>query len=57
MHIHLKINLAYCLDGKNTMIAVKDDETGKTLARGMFRLLWNPNHKKPVLFLDRIYRF
>ena len=49
-----KCLLAYCLDGKNAMLAVKGTE-GKILARSMLRLLWNQTDSKPVLFLDRLY--
>ncbi len=50
-----KCLLAYCMDGKNAMVAVKDKEGNKTLARSMLRLLWNENEQKPALFLDRLY--
>ena len=46
--------LAYCLDGKNAMLAVKGED-GKVLARSMLRLLWNREDSRPVLFLDRLY--
>ena len=46
--------LAYCLDGKNAMIAVKAKD-GKILARSILRLLWNQTDSKPSLFLDRLY--
>jgi hypothetical protein len=49
-----KCLLAYCLDGKNSIIAVKDG-TGKLLARSIFRLLWDDLNECPVLFLDRLY--
>ena len=49
-----KCLLAYCLDGKNSMLAVKTSE-GKILARSIFRLLWNKIDFKPALFLDRLY--
>jgi hypothetical protein len=49
-----KCLLAYCLDGKNSMIAVKDP-SGKILARSMLRLLWNPMNERPALFLDTLY--
>ncbi|MBS0627231.1 MAG: hypothetical protein JSS09_03355, partial [Verrucomicrobia bacterium] len=44
--------LAYCLDGKNGMLAIKDDN-GKLLVRAFLRLLWDG--EKPALFLDRFY--
>ena len=46
--------LAYVMDGKNRMLAVKN-EFGRILARSMFRLLWDDKTQKPVLFQDRIY--
>ncbi len=46
--------LAYCMDGKNAMIATKGKD-GKILARSMLRLLWNEPEQKPALFLDRLY--
>lgn len=46
--------LAYLLDGKNRMIAVKD-ASGKVVARAIWRLLWDPLHKRPVLFQEGIY--
>ena len=53
-----KCLLAYCLDGKNAMIAVKG-ANGKILARSFLRLLWNKKESeledKPVLFLDKLY--
>ncbi len=49
-----KCLLAYCLDGKNRLLAVKD-ASGKVLARCLFRLLWDEEKGKPVLFSDRIY--
>jgi hypothetical protein len=50
-----KCLLAYLMDGKNRILAVKDPETGKIFARCLFRLLWNETTKQPVLFQDRIY--
>jgi hypothetical protein len=49
-----KCLLAYCMDGKNAMLAVKGKE-GKILARSMLRLLWNEKEQKPALFLDTLY--
>ncbi len=46
--------LAYCMDGKNALLAVKKGD-GKILARSVLRVLWNEKSKKPVLFLDRLY--
>ena len=52
--IYNKCLLAYILDGKNKLIAVKD-ELGKILARSVLRLLMDEQSKSPVLFLERIY--
>ncbi len=49
-----KCLIAYCMDGKNALIAVKNEE-GKILARSLLRLLWNKTTSKPALFLDRLY--
>ena len=51
-----KCLLAYCLDGKNAMVAVKAED-GKILARSILRLLWDKTEAKPVLFLDRLYPY
>ena len=51
---HNKCLIAYCLDGKNSMIAVKDPDE-KILARSILRLLWDKTNSKPVLFLERLY--
>ncbi len=50
-----KCLLAYLIDGKNRMLAVKDAHSGKILARALFRMLWDPIKQEPVLFRDRIY--
>ncbi len=50
-----KCLLSYLLDGKNRMIAIKD-ENGKIMARSIFRLLWDEKEKTPVLFLERTYK-
>jgi hypothetical protein len=50
-----KCLLGYLVDGKNRMIAVKDEQ-GKILARSIFRILWDKIEKKPVLFLERCYQ-
>lgn len=47
--------LAYLVDGKNRMIAIKNKETGKIEARGIFKMLWDDTKKAPVLFLETIY--
>ncbi len=49
-----KCLLAYCMDGKNAMIGVRNKD-GKILARSMLRLLWNEKKQRPALFLDRLY--
>ncbi|MBS0628479.1 MAG: hypothetical protein JSS09_09760, partial [Verrucomicrobia bacterium] len=51
-----KCLLAYPLDGKNAMIAIKDLKS-KLTARSIFRLLWDLEKQKPALFLDTIYPF
>ena len=53
---HSKSLLAYCLDGKNSLIAVKNQQ-GKILARAILRLLWDEVNYKPVLFLEKLYPF
>jgi len=47
--------LAYATDGKNRAIVIKDPITNRTIARGVFRLLWNRTTKKPALYLERTY--
>jgi hypothetical protein len=47
-----KCLLAYVLDGKNRLLAIKDS-AGKIMARGILRILWNAT--QPVLFLERLY--
>ena len=49
-----KCLLAYVIDGKNRMLAIKDS-SGKIQSRALFRMLWDPARQEPVLFLDRIY--
>jgi hypothetical protein len=44
--------LGYLLDGKNKLIAVKD-QRGHIMARAKLSLLWDG--EKPVLFLERLY--
>ncbi len=46
--------LAYILDGKNRMLAVKDSK-GRVIARSIFRLLWDEELRKPVLFQEALY--
>jgi hypothetical protein len=50
-----KCLLAYLLDGKNRLIAIKDESGGKIIARSILRLLWDPAKETPVLMLERIY--
>jgi len=49
-----KCLLAYCLDGKISMIAIKNKE-GKIVARAILKLLWDDQTGKPALFLERCY--
>jgi hypothetical protein len=49
-----KCLLGYLMDGKNRLIAVKD-KSGKLLARAILRLLWDEQHQRPVLMLERVY--
>ena len=51
-----KCLLAYVMDGKNRMLAVKDG-SGKIVARSIFRLLLDGKTQMPLLFQDRIYPF
>lgn len=47
--------IAYILDGKNRLVAVKDKESGKIQSRCLLRLLLDEKTREPVLFQDRIY--
>lgn len=49
-----KCLLAYCLDGKNRFLIVKNREDF-IVARAVIRLLWDEQKKEPVLVLERIY--
>lgn len=49
--------MAYVLDGKNRLLAIKDPKNKSILARCIFRLLWDPKNHRPVLFQERIYPF
>ncbi len=49
-----KCLLAYLLDGKNRLIAVKN-EKGEMMARCIFRILWDAKLRRPVLFKERVY--
>ncbi len=46
--------LGYCLDGKNRMVAVKD-ENGNLVARHILRLAWDEESKQPALYLEPLY--
>ncbi len=50
-----KALLAYMMDGKNRIIAIKDKKTGKLIARAIFRILWDRDNNKPMLFVERFY--
>ena len=45
---------AYLIDGKNRMLAIKD-ETGRIRMRAIFRVLWDERKRQPVLFMEQIY--
>ena len=49
-----KCLLAYCLDGKNRLIAIKDKE-GNIVARSILRLLWDKQNDCPALMQERVY--
>ena len=49
-----KCLLAYLLDGKNRMIAIKD-KNGNIVARSILRLLWDKKKECPVLMQERNY--
>jgi hypothetical protein len=49
-----KCLLAYLIDGKNRLLAIKDGN-GIIKARSILRLLWDEQNQKPVLFMERIY--
>jgi len=49
-----KCLLAYMMDGKNRLIAVKKPG-GALAARSILRMLWDPKEEKPVLLMERIY--
>lgn len=46
--------LAYLLDGKHRLIAIKD-ETGKIVGRRILRILLDGKSKEPVLMVERTY--
>jgi hypothetical protein len=49
-----KCLLAYLIDGKNRLVAIKDGN-GIIKARSILRLLWDEQNQEPVLFMERIY--
>lgn len=49
-----KCLLGYALDGKNRLVAVKN-ENGEIVARAILRILWDETEKTPVLFRERLY--
>ncbi len=49
-----KCLLSYVLDGKNRAIVVKNKQ-GKIVARSVLRILWDPQKKEPVLFMEKLY--
>ena len=52
-----KCLLAYLMDGKHRLIAIKDGEgkEAKIVARSIFRLLWDKEQKRPALMLEWVY--
>lgn len=40
---------------KNRLLAIKDSQTGKLLARYILRLLLNESENSPIVFQERIY--
>lgn len=52
--IENKCLLAYLLDGKNRLLAIKNS-SGKIIARSIFRLLWDKGAKQPALMQERAY--
>ena len=49
-----KCLLAYMMDGKNRMLAIKNKK-GVLVARCILRILWDRKNNRPVLFQERIY--
>jgi hypothetical protein len=49
-----KCLMSYLIDGKNRLLAVKDDQ-GKIVARSIIRLLWDEKQRTPVLMMERFY--
>lgn len=51
---HTRALIAYIMDGKYRLVAVKDP-SGRILARAVLRLLWNPKTERPALFQEVVY--
>jgi hypothetical protein len=49
-----KCLLSYLIDGKNRAIVIKN-KSGKIMARGVLRILWDDIREAPVLFQERTY--
>ncbi|MBM3207421.1 MAG: hypothetical protein FJZ57_02290 [Chlamydiae bacterium] len=49
-----KALIAYCIDGKNALIAIKDPE-GRLLCRAIFKILWDKENNIPVVFMETVY--
>lgn len=47
--------LGYVMNGANRILIIRDS-TGKMVARAILRLLWDKGHRKPVLFLEKVYQ-
>jgi len=54
--INSRCLLAYLIDGKNRLLAIKDPATGAILARSVFRMLLDATNS-PVLVYDDIYPY
>ena len=50
-----KCLLAYLMDGKTRILAIKNPETGKLVFRTILRLLWDTKNNRPVVFQDFVY--
>ncbi len=49
-----KCLMAYLLDGKHRLLAIKDP-SGKIVGRSIIRLLWDEKQQEPILMQERIY--
>ncbi len=49
-----KCLMAYLLDGKHRLLAIKD-QSGKIVGRSIIRLLWDEKQQEPILMQERIY--